>query len=65
MPRPSWSEIWHRSLSAGAVSSITYATRLFAIPANFFAAPLAIVAYPLFVREATRPLRDLRNQIHE
>jgi putative peptidoglycan lipid II flippase len=51
-------------LSAGAVSSITYATRLFAIPANFFAAPLAIVAYPLFVREAVRDNRgDLRNQI--
>jgi putative peptidoglycan lipid II flippase len=51
-------------LSAGAVSSITYATRLFAIPANFFAAPLAIVAYPLFVREAARDnCGDLRNQI--
>jgi putative peptidoglycan lipid II flippase len=51
-------------LSAGAVSSITYATRLFAIPANFFAAPLAIVAYPLFVREAVRDnYGDLRNQI--
>jgi len=51
-------------LSAGAVSSITYATRLFAIPANFFAAPLAIVVYPLFVREAVRDnYGDLRNQI--
>ncbi len=51
-------------LSAGAVSSITYATRLFAIPANFFAAPVAIVAYPLFVSEAVREnWGDLRNQV--
>jgi putative peptidoglycan lipid II flippase len=41
-------------LSAGAVSTITYATRLFAVPSNFLAAPLAIVAYPQFAREALR-----------
>jgi putative peptidoglycan lipid II flippase len=41
-------------LSAGAVSTITYATRLFSVPSNFMAAPLAIVAYPKFAREALR-----------
>jgi putative peptidoglycan lipid II flippase len=41
-------------LSAGSVSTITYATRLFTVPANFMAAPLAIVAYPQFAREAMR-----------
>jgi putative peptidoglycan lipid II flippase len=51
-------------LSAGAVSTLTYAMRLFAIPANFFAAPLAIVAYPLFAREAGREKRgELSNQV--
>ena len=51
-------------LSAGAVSTLTYAMRLFAIPANFLAAPLAIVAYPLFAREAVREESgDLRNQV--
>jgi putative peptidoglycan lipid II flippase len=38
--------------------------RLFTIPANFLAAPLAIVAYPLFAREAVREKSgDLRNQV--
>src|SRR6185369_14112088 len=32
-------------LSEGAVSSITYAMRLFTVPANFLAAPIAMVAY--------------------
>jgi len=51
-------------LSAGAVSIITYATRLFAVPSNFLAAPLAIVAYPLFAREALQENRgELRSQI--
>ena len=39
-------------LGAGAVSTLTYAMRLFAVPANFLAAPLAIVSYPQFAREA-------------
>ena len=41
-------------ISTGAVSAVNYATRLFAVPANFLAAPLAIVAYPGFADEATR-----------
>ena len=44
-------------ISAGAVSTLTYALRLFAVPANFLAAPLAIVAYPTFAREAVREQR--------
>jgi putative peptidoglycan lipid II flippase len=42
-------------LSAGAVSTLSYALRLFTVPSNFMAAPLAIVAYPGFAREAGRP----------
>ncbi len=50
-------------LSAGAVSTVTYAMRLFTVPANFMAAPLAIVAYPRFAREALRENRgDLGGQ---
>ena len=41
-------------ISAGAVSILGYAMRLFTLPANFFAAPLAIVAYPQFAHEAVR-----------
>ena len=41
-------------LSAGAVSTLYYALRLFTVPSNFLAAPLAIVAYPGFAREAKR-----------
>jgi putative peptidoglycan lipid II flippase len=41
-------------LSAGAVSALTYAQRLFLVPSNFMAAPLAIVAYPQFAAEALR-----------
>ena len=41
-------------LSSGAVSAVTYATRLFAMPGGFIAAPLAIVAYPAFARAAAR-----------
>lgn len=42
-------------LSAGTVSTLSYALRLFTVPSNFLAAPLAIVAYPGFAREAGRP----------
>ena len=50
-------------ISAGAVSTLTYAFRLFTVPSNFLAAPLAIVAYPGFVREAVRAERgNLANQ---
>ncbi len=41
-------------LSAGAVSTVSYATRLLTLPSNLLAAPLAIVAYPLFAGEALR-----------
>ena len=41
-------------LSAGAVSTLSYALRLFTVPSNFMAAPLAIVAYPGFAREAAQ-----------
>jgi putative peptidoglycan lipid II flippase len=44
-------------ISAGAVSTLTYALRLFTVPSNFLAAPLAIVAYPGFAREAVRDQR--------
>jgi len=44
-------------ISAGAVSTLTYALRLFTVPSNFLAAPLAIVAYPGFAREAVREQR--------
>jgi putative peptidoglycan lipid II flippase len=51
-------------LSAGAVSAITYATRLFAVPSTFLAAPLAIVSYPQFARVAIQgDHNDLQNQI--
>jgi len=51
-------------LSAGAVSILTYALRLFTVPSNFLAAPLAVVAYPGFAREAARNQRgDLGNQV--
>ncbi len=51
-------------LWAGAVSTVTYATRLFAVPSNFLAAPLAIVAYPQFAREGLRENRgDLGGQV--
>jgi putative peptidoglycan lipid II flippase len=51
-------------LSAGAVSTLYYALRLFVVPSNFLAAPLAIVAYPGFAREAKRDGRgDLANQV--
>src|SRR6202521_692255 len=44
-------------LSAGTVSVLAYAFRLFTVPANFLAVPLATVAYPLFAREASRHQR--------
>ncbi len=43
------SQLW-----PGAVSSINYATRLFTLPANLVAAPLALVLYPAFSREAAQ-----------
>ncbi len=52
------------SLSAGAVSTLTYAMRLFVVPAAFLAAPLAIVSYPQFAREAVRDRHgDLSSQV--
>ena len=39
-------------LSAGAVSTLAYAMRLFTIPSNFLVAPLGIVVYPHLAREA-------------
>jgi putative peptidoglycan lipid II flippase len=51
-------------ISTGTVAILTYAFRLFAVPANFLAAPLATVAYPGFAREAARDSRgELGNQI--
>lgn len=51
-------------ISAGAVSTLTYALRLFTMPANFLAAPLAVVAYPAFAREAVRDQRgELAGQV--
>ena len=51
-------------LSPGALSSLTYAMRLFTVPANFLAAPLVVVAYPYFAREALRPgYGDLREDL--
>jgi putative peptidoglycan lipid II flippase len=53
-------------LSAGAISALTYGLRLFTVPANFLAAPLAIVAYPQFAREALRDNHgDLRGQLSQ
>ncbi|HZU30105.1 MAG TPA: murein biosynthesis integral membrane protein MurJ [Candidatus Angelobacter sp.] len=50
-------------ISAGSVSILSYALRLFTVPSNLLAAPLAIVAYPGFAREAAREQRgDLANQ---
>jgi len=51
-------------ISAGAVATLTYALRLFTVPSNFLAAPLAIVAYPGFAREAVRERRgELAGQV--
>jgi putative peptidoglycan lipid II flippase len=51
-------------LGAGAVSTVTYATRLFTVPSNFLAAPLAIVLYPQFAQEALCKDRgDLGGQV--
>ena len=51
-------------ISAGALSTLTYALRLFTMPANFLAAPLAVVAYPAFAREAAREQRgELSGQV--
>ncbi len=51
-------------LSVGSLSALTYAMRLFTVPSNLLAAPLAIVAYPHFAREALRPNRgQLRREL--
>jgi putative peptidoglycan lipid II flippase len=51
-------------LSAGAVSTLTYAMRLFTVPSNFLAAPLAVVMYPQFANEALRDKHgDLSGQV--
>ena len=51
-------------LSVGAVATVTYAMRLFAVPSNFLAAPLAIVAYPQFAGEALlQGYGQLRSQL--
>ena len=51
-------------LAAGTLSTLTYAMRLFTVPANFLAAPLAIVSYPQFAREAVNARHgDLRSQV--
>lgn len=51
-------------ISAGAVATLSYALRLFLVPANFLASPLATVAYPHFAREALRDgLGDLRVEV--
>jgi len=53
-------------LSPGAVSALTYGMRVFTVPSNFLAAPLAIVAYPHFAREALRENHgELRGQLSE
>jgi putative peptidoglycan lipid II flippase len=60
--------LWERNLasqlSVGSVATLAYAMRLFTVPSNFLAAPLAIVTYPQFAREAFREsYGDLQNQV--
>jgi len=51
-------------LWSGAVSIVNYATKLFVLPTNLLAAPLSIVFYPTFAREATRVnCGELREEI--
>jgi putative peptidoglycan lipid II flippase len=51
-------------ISSGAVATLNYALRLFLVPANFLASPLATVAYPHFAREAFREGRgELRAEV--
>jgi putative peptidoglycan lipid II flippase len=51
-------------LSTGAVATITYAMRLFTVPANFLVAPLAVVLYPQLARHALcENLDHLRRQV--
>ncbi len=51
-------------LSAGAVSTLSYALRLFMVPANFLVTPLATVVYPGLAREAVREgYGDLRKEM--
>lgn len=49
-------------ISAGAVSALTYSLRVFAMPVNFLAVPLATVAYPQFAKEAGRAQHGNLNQ---
>jgi putative peptidoglycan lipid II flippase len=48
----------------GALSIINYASRIFVLPTNLLAAPLSIVFYPTFAREAARVnYGELREEI--
>jgi putative peptidoglycan lipid II flippase len=48
----------------GALSIVNYAMRLFVLPTNLLAAPLSIVFYPTFAREAARVnCGELREEI--
>lgn len=51
-------------LGSGAVSIVNYATKLFVVPTNLLAAPLSIVFYSTFAREASRlNYGELREEI--
>jgi putative peptidoglycan lipid II flippase len=54
-------------LSAGAVTTVTYALRLFVVPGNLLAAPLVTVFYPDFARKAAQgqylSLRDQTSRV--
>jgi putative peptidoglycan lipid II flippase len=52
-------------LFAGAVSTLTYAMRLFIVPANLLATPLAVVAHPRLTRKALQDPDLLRVDISE
>jgi putative peptidoglycan lipid II flippase len=52
-------------LSAGAVSTLTYAMRLFTVPAILLATPLAVVAHPRLTRKALQDQDLLRADISE
>jgi len=52
------------TISSGAVATLTYALRLFAVPSNFIVAPLMVVAYPYLAREARREnYGELRQEV--
>ena len=51
-------------LSPGAVATLSYALRLFMVPANFLVTPLVTVVYPGLAREAAREAYgDLKNEM--